>query len=452
LYDESIKLKCKGELQQAKEKCLLSYEKLMDFKSKNNDYLNMELEFGIKLNLALIYERLNLIEEAKQIYTEILQQDNYYTSGIQYQRVRINLGNIYYKSNDYKKAITEWKKALDKISKENKELRAHISRNIANACIKLGKYTDAIDSYAESMKSYPDVKTSMNLLLCDIVANKKEKIKEVFNVMLEVTSFNERQIGPSDENNKHIDPLTEYLVMKKKENINMIVNVSLIMTDYLDSKDPLLAFDYIIDAIKKNGLRDILNEIEMAKAMYFLKKRDVEKTITIMKSFENKNKKLISRVANNISFLYFVESDIANAEKYANLALENERYNHKALVNKGNIHFIKDDFMKAKEYYLEAIGVQSDCIEAIYNLGMVNIKMESYYEAIQAFEKLNTVVPKIPEVIYKIAKLYEFMKQYNNAIEYYSNLLAQLPNDPILLSSIGSLYYQMNVFLSNLAK
>jgi len=216
------------------------------------------------------------------------------------------------------------------------------------------------------------------------------------------------------------------------------------MTHYLD-KEPAIAFDYIIDAIKKNGVKDILNEIEMAKAMHFLKKRDVEKTISIMKSFENKNKKLISRVSNNISFLYFVEGDIANADKYANLAIENERYNHKALVNKGNIHFQREDYMKAKEYYLEAIGVQSDCIEAIYNLGMVNIRMEAIYEAIQAFEKLNSVVTNIPEVLYKIAKLYEYLKQYDDAIKNYSSLLLQIPNDPILLSSLGSLYYQINV-------
>ena len=72
--------------------------------------------------------------------------------------------------------------------------------------------------------------------------------------------------------------------------------------------------------------------------------------------------------------------------------MENERYNHKALVNKGIIHYIKEDYLKAKEYYLEAIGVQSYCIEAIYNLGMVNIRMEAMYEAIQAFERLQSVI------------------------------------------------------------
>jgi intraflagellar transport protein 88 len=444
MFDDSLILSSKGELNSAKDKCLQAFEKLIEFKSKNFDYLNTELEFGIRLNLALIYENLKQMEEAKQMYIEIIQQDSYYNPGIQFQRVRVNLGNIYYLEKEYKKAITEWKRAIDKISKDNKEIRANIMRNIATAQIRLGNYSDAIDNYTESMKNNPDVRTAMNLLLCDLAMERIEQTKSVFNLMLDVSAFGEREIDSSEENKQSIDPLKEYLIVKRKDNSNIIVNIALVMTHYLD-KDPLVAFDYIIDAIKKNGVKDILNEIEMAKAMHFLKKRDVEKTIAIMKSFENKNKKLISRVSNNISFLYFVEGDITNADKYANVAIENERYNHKALVNKGNIHFQKEDYMKAKEYYLEAIGVQSDCIEAIYNLGMVNIRMDAIYEAIQAFEKLNSVVPNIPEVLYKVAKLYEYLRQYDDAIKNYSTLLLQIPNDPILLSSLGSLYYQINV-------
>jgi intraflagellar transport protein 88 len=446
MFDDSLILGSKGELNSAKDKCLQAFDKFLEIKSKNFDYLNTELEFGIRLNLALIYENLKQIEEAKQMYVEIIQQDSYYNPGIQFQRVRVNLGNIYYFEKEYKKAITEWKRAIDKISKENKELRANIMRNIATAHIRLGNYSDAIDNYTESMKNNPDVRTAMNLLLCDLAMERIEQTKSVFNLMLDVSAFGEREIDSSEENKQNIDPLKEYLIVKRKDNSNIIVNIALVMTHYLD-KDPLVAFDYIIDSIKKNGVKDILNEIEMAKAMHFLKKRDVEKTIAIMKSFENKNKKLISRVSNNISFLYFVEGDIINADKYANIAIENERYNHKALVNKGNIHFQKEDYMKAKEYYLEAIGVQSNCIEAIYNLGMVNVRIDAIYEAIQAFEKLNSVVPNIPEVLYKVAKLYEYLRQYDDAIKFYSTLLLQIPNDPILLSSLGSLYYQINVKL-----
>ena len=266
------------------------------------------------------------------------------------------------------------------------------------------------------------MKTYMNLLLSNIAFNKIDQTKIAFNRMLESSINIEKEIDATEEKKSTMDALREYLVIRKKENSSIIVNIALVMTHFLE-KDPLEAFKYIIEAVKRNNIEDILNEIEMAKAMYFLKKRDVEKTISILKQFENKNKSLISRVANNISFLYFVEGDYQKAESYANIAIENERYNHKALVNMGNIFYIKEDYLKAKEFYLEAIGVQSDCIEAIYNLGMVNIRMDSIYEAIQAFEKLHSVCPNIPEVLYKIAKLYEYTKQYEEAIKYYSFLV-----------------------------
>ena len=445
LSDESILLKCRGNFRAAKEKALSAYKKINDFKSQNVDYFNAEMEFGIQLNIALIYEGLKMYEEAKQMYLEIVQKENYYTPGIMKDKIRINLGNLYYKQGEYQKAIIEWKKAVDKISKDNKEMRGLVLRNIANAHIKLRSYTDAIDSYSESVKHKEDMKTCKNLLLSNLATNKMKETKQVFGLMIESSQNLEKEIDPSnnEEEKTAIDPLKEYLIIRKKENAAIIVNIALVMTHFLE-KDPLEAFKYIIDTLKKSNMVDIQNEVEMAKAMYFLKKRDIAQTISIMKNFENKNKNLISRVANNISFLYFVEGDYAKAEQYASTALDNERYNHKALVNKGNIHYIKEDFNKAKEYYLEAIGVQSDCIEAIYNLGMVNIRMDAIYEAIQAFEKLHSVCPNIPEVLYKIAKLYEYIKQYDDAIKYYSLLLVQLPNDPILLSSLGSLYYQIN--------
>ena len=443
LSDESIILKCRGNYLGAKEKAINAYEKLNAFKLENMDYFNAEMEFGLQLNIALIYEGLKMYDDALAMYTEIVQKENYYTPGIMKDKIRINIGNLYYKQGDYKKAIIEWQKAVDKISKENKELRGLVFRNIANAHIKLGSFNEAIDKYAESVKNKEDMESCMNLLLSNLAMNKIPETKQVFSIMIESAQSQEKEIDTSNDKNSTMDPLKEYLIIRKKENAQIIVNISLVMTHFLE-KDPLDAFKYIIDVLKKNNMTDIQNEVEMAKAMYFLKKRDVEQTINIMKNFEKTNKNLISRVANNISFLYFVEGDYTTAEKYANTAIENERYNHKALVNKGNIHYIKEDYNKAKEYYLEAIGVQSDCIEAIYNLGMVNIRMDAIYEAIQAFEKLHSVCPNIPEVLYKIAKLYEYMKQYDDAIKYYSLLLMQLPNDPILLSSLGSLYYQIN--------
>ena len=165
-------------------------------------------------------------------------------------------------------------------------------KNIANAQIKLGSYTDAIDNYKESVRYNENMKTCMNLLLSNLAVSKIDETKQEFNRMLDTSQNIEGEIDSTEESKQPMDSLKEYLIIKKKENASIIVNIALVMTHYLE-KDPLVAFEYIIDSVKKRGMPDILNEIEMAKAMYFLKRRDVEKTSAIMKNFENKNKNYV---------------------------------------------------------------------------------------------------------------------------------------------------------------
>lgn len=64
-----------------------------------------------------------------------------------------------------------------------------------------------------------------------------------------------------------------------------------------------------------------------------------DQAIVLLKEFENKEKDLKARAATNLSFLYFLEGDISNAEKHAEVAVKTNRYNAQALVNKGNCLF-----------------------------------------------------------------------------------------------------------------
>ncbi|KAF0713261.1 hypothetical protein AaE_011827, partial [Aphanomyces astaci] len=137
---------------------------------------------------------------------------------------------------------------------------------------------------------------------------------------------------------------------------------------------------------------------EICKALHFLKNKDFDKAIEVLKAFEKKDPALKAMAATNLSFLYFVEGDYAQADKFASLAVRHQRYNAKALVNKGNCLYVKNECERAKELYLEAIGVEADCIEAIFNLGLVNIKIGVLNEALQAFEKLHSIVPTNTEV------------------------------------------------------
>ena len=111
----------------------------------------------------------------------------------------------------------------------------------------------------------------------------------------------------------------------------------------------------------------------------------------------------MARASTNLSFLSFLEGDYQQAEHYADVAVKADRYNARALVNKGNCLFVNGDFDHAKEVFLEAIGVSADCVEAIYNLGLVNHNTRRYKEAMLAFEKLNSIAQGSCEVMWQIA-------------------------------------------------
>ena len=53
-----------------------------------------------------------------------------------------------------------------------------------------------------------------------------------------------------------------------------------------------------------------------------------------LQEFEKKEHKLKARAATNLAFLYSLEGDSANAERYADLAIATDKYSAQALVNK----------------------------------------------------------------------------------------------------------------------
>lgn len=63
------------------------------------------------------------------------------------------------------------------------------------------------------------------------------------------------------------------------------------------------------------------------------------------------------------------EKDLDQADRYADLAMNADRYNPAALINKGNTVFSKQDYEKAAEFFKEALRNDSSCTEGLYNLG-----------------------------------------------------------------------------------
>jgi len=208
-------------------------------------------------------------------------------------------------------------------------------------------------------------------------------------------------------------------------------------------KTPVAGYDWIIDSLNHHGFPRIGSELEIAKSSYFLKRKEFDNAITVLKKFERKEASLMACAATNLSFLYFLEAEHANAEKYADIAVKADRYNARALVNKGNCMFMNDEFERAKEVYLEAIGVSADCLEAIYNLGLVNMHIGKNQEALLAFDKLHSITHVNCEVMWQLGDIHEKLGNHNKAHEWFSLLVTSpkgRPTDPGVLARLANLF------------
>lgn len=100
-------------------------------------------------------------------------------------------------------------------------------------------------------------------------------------------------------------------------------------------------YDWVVEAIRSSPHSEIASELEIAKSIQFLKTKDFSRAIEALKGFEKKDHKMLGTAATNLSFLYFLESDYKNAEKYAEVAISSDKYNSKAQTNMGNCYFQK---------------------------------------------------------------------------------------------------------------
>jgi len=408
------------------------------------DQVNSELTFCVCVNMANQYQANKLYKEALNTYTIIVKNKNYPSSG----RLRVNMGNIYYHQKNYPLAIKMYRMAMDTLPNVNKDMKVKILKNIGHAFVKLGQFQEAVDTYESIMESQPDHHTGFNLIVGYYALGDYEKMKKWFSKMLTIempgTEEMEEEalvVENKDAAPAKADPLKDYLKEQRDKAYKYITLAAKLMAPIIEST-VLAGYDWVLEALKAAEYPTIESELEIAKAIYFIKKKDFEKAIELFKGFEKKDKVKMAIAANNISFLYYLERDFENAEKYAQIATQHDRYNAKALVNKGNCFFHKEEFDNAKEYYLEAIGVEANCIEAIFNLGLVNKRIGNYEEAIQAFEKLQTILPSNPEVIYQLGSIYELCGNTAQAIKWYNILVTRVPSDPSVLQKIGSLYYK----------
>ncbi|XP_059758972.1 intraflagellar transport protein 88 homolog isoform X2 [Balaenoptera ricei] len=445
--------------------------------------INLDLTYSVLFNLASQYSANEMYPEALNTYQVIVKNKMFSNAG----RLKVNMGNIYLKQRNYSKAIKFYRMALDQIPSVHKEMRIKIMQNIGVTFIKTGQYSDAINSFEHIMSMAPNLKAGFNLILSYFAVGDREKMKKAFQKLIAVPL-------EADEDGKYIsandDPHTNLVIEAiKNDHLRQMERESSVPTEQLPSPSPsswqpplcflsmnvtcsrdlmevesrkamaekyimtaakliapvietsfAVGYDWCVEVVKASQYVELANDLEINKAITYLRQKDFNQAVETLKMFEKKDSSVKSAAATNLSFLYYLENEFAQASSYADLAVNSDRYNPSALTNKGNTVFANGDYEKAAEFYKEALRNDSSCTEALYNIGLTYKKLNRLDEALDCFLKLHAILRNSAQVLYQIANIYELMEDPNQAMEWLMQLISVVPTDSRALSKLGGLY------------
>nr|XP_051706036.1 intraflagellar transport protein 88 homolog isoform X3 [Oryctolagus cuniculus] len=378
--------------------------------------INLDLTYSVLFNLANQYSANEMYTEALNTYQVIVKNKMFSNAG----KLKVNMGNIYLKQRNYSKAIKFYRMALDQIPSVHKEMRIKIMQNIGVTFIKTGQYSDAINSFEHIMSMAPNLKAGFNLILSYFAIGDQEKMKKSFQKLIAVPL-------EIDEDDKYISPSDD-------PHTNLVIEA--IKNDHLRQMER----ERCVEVVKASQYVELANDLEINKAITYLRQKDFTQAVDTLKMFEKKDSRVKSAAATNLSFLYYLENEFAQASSYADLAVNSDRYNPSALTNKGNTVFANGDYEKAAEFYKEALRNDSSCTEALYNIGLSYKKLNRLSEALDCFLKLHAILRNSAQVLYQIANVYELMEDPNQAIEWLMQLISVVPTDSRALSKLGELH------------
>ncbi|KAM7308163.1 intraflagellar transport protein 88 homolog isoform X1 [Ixodes scapularis] len=406
---------------------------------------NLDLTYCVLFNLAVQYANNEMFAEALNTYQIIVKNKAFSNVG----RLKLNMGNICFFQRNYTKAIKFYRMALDQVPNTHKDMRIKIMKNIGLAFVKMGQLADAITSLEYIMAERADFRSALHLIVCHYTIGDRDKMKRSFLKLLDVVLEHvddEKGEPSSDDPIENLyyeeiknDSLQQIERERRHEAEWCILTAAKLIAPVISTSFSE-GYEWCVEQIKASAYSDIANDLEISKAVAYLRKREFNQAIETLKAFEKKDTKVASTAATNLSFLYFLQNDQALADKYADQAVAADRYNAGALVNKGNCCFASNDMERAIDYYREALATEASCVEALYNQGLAYQKLGTLEEALDCFYKLQAIIKPFPQVTYQIGYTYELMKDMDQALEWYQQLVTLVPTDPHLLAKIGELY------------
>ena len=166
--------------------------------------------FKVLFTLANQYAANELYTEALNTY-QLITKNRLFSNA---NRLKVNMGNIYYTLGQYHKAVKMYRMALDQVPSSQKNLRWDISpsssfrthkrlniserngtfvkfrikimHNIAMVFVHMGQNEEAVTSLEYIMSEQPDHRAGLHLVLCCRALEDKERMKSSFSLLLSI--------------------------------------------------------------------------------------------------------------------------------------------------------------------------------------------------------------------------------------------------------------------------
>ncbi|CAF3590022.1 unnamed protein product [Rotaria sordida] len=362
-------------------------------------------------------------------------------------RLRINIGNIFLRSKQYTKALKMYRMALDQIPEQNADLKFKVRENIAATHILMTQYAEAAQAYESIMQERPNYRSGLNLLLCYHTLGQRDKTRRAFSDLLKIPflSSDDDYQASVDKADKHAnlvleatrdDRLRQFERKRRRFAEHVIVTAAKIVGNNSDG-DFVGGYEWCIEQVRNSTYLELASGLEIQKAIAYLREDNFPKAISTLKEFEKAEAKLASAASTNLSFLYFLEKDLNNAHKYADLALKTDKFNPASLTNKGNCCYAQEDYDKARYYYEEALNIDAGSVEALHNLILTLMKSKQYQRVKDLLHKYTIIQPTNAQVFCLMAEVLEHTNDIDNAKSWYLQALSTHRMDGHLHRRIG---------------
>lgn len=395
--------------------------------------------------------------EAIKTYSDIVKNKNYAAAN----RLRVNMGNIYFKQAKFPNAIKMYRMALDTVKPGHaggQQVRAKIMRNIGISFLKIGQYTEAVRAFEEVMKTHGDSVTGLNLVVCYFALGESDCMRDSFIKLVHSADAHQND-DDLDEDftledkpaGKEEDELHVALKTKRSQARRCIMRAAKLIAPKI-AQDVVQGYEFLIEQLRAAQLMDIAGEMEVSKAVHYLKCRQLDKARDTLRELEKREEQeqdpgTRSRAATNLAFISLLLDDVKGATEYGNIAVRCDRYNARGLVNRGNVELANAlqarrkgsdrDFVDACEHalqlyvkspsahsrrhtrargtskrlltlrrrYQEAVEAEHDCSEAVYNSAIVNRHLGRLPESRGLLQKYLKLVPGAPDAMFQLAQV-----------------------------------------------